>query len=169
MEDPHLSSLPTPFSASLVVSSRVCTAFQQVIPGRWKGEVLPARQGCLVATLLYAPLLSTTLPPFKNLWLGESGETETYQNIFFQDRLSNPLVTNLGSGRPMLPSLDSAFLLRRLPLFCILSPFSQRATTGGREAASYQIEASPLVLEHCLVKCYIMPCSAVWKEGNLQR
>lgn len=58
----------------------------------------------------------------------------------FYDGVSDPLVLDLGPVRPRLPSLDSAFLLRTLPLFCILSPlFPLRVTTGGREAASYPI------------------------------
>lgn len=131
MEDLHLSSLPTPFSPSLLVSSRVCTAFQQVIPSRWKGEVLLTRQGYLVAILVYAPLPSTTHP--LNLWHGQSGEAEAKQNAFFQDRLSNPLVRNLGSGRPMLPSLDSAFLpfKEAAPFFVFSPPFLKEPPPEG--------------------------------------
>lgn len=82
--------------------------------------------------------------------------------------LSDPLVLDLGSVRPRLPSLDSAFLLRRLPLFFVFSPLSSSQSHHRRARDSkLSVEASPSVLEPCLVKCYIMPCSAVRKEGNL--
>lgn len=90
---------------------------------------------------------------------------------------SCPLDSDLGSFslqafmlRGDISSLDSAFLLRRLPLFCILSSLPLQVTTGGRESRwAFGTEASVRGWNPGSVKCYIMPAVLLGRCDSIRQ
>lgn len=137
MEDLHLSLLsPPPFSLPLWLCQAVSTLhFSKSFPTNGKGIVVHSWQGCFSG---WYPTVCSFYPLFLYVWLGRKWwGCALSENIISMIGLSDPLVLDLGSVRPRLPSLDSAFLLRRVPLFCILSPLflSESPPEGERQQA----------------------------------
>lgn len=90
----------------------------------------------------WCTLLHTALVLFLYAWGEREGWAVIYQweSISMTDRAS-PVLPDLGSVSLQafllcreISSLDSAFLLRRLPLFCVLLSLPLAVTTGGRES-----------------------------------
>lgn len=169
---------PPPFPLFLPASLWLCQAishlhFSKSFLTNGKVNALPqfslARQFFLLA--------SFCMPyyPFSFMYrLRGNNEALIYPwEIIYTIEHSSPLVSDLRSVSLQvsmlcgeISSLDSAFLLRRLPFF-LYSLFSSSPShhRRAREPASYQDRG--IILRAGILFSYIMPCSAVWKEGNL--